>query len=157
MLNRVVVRASASVLGAVLLWGCESIGKGPHGAPFVLPQAAGLPLEQVARVMAVSKKAEVYTTGFDGLFDKAGDPIRSSLLPVAGDALVLTPGQYQINVICRQSIDGYRRTMKINVQAGQTYSIWCQYVQFTAPRVVINHEAHAAWDARRVVASSGTP
>lgn len=123
-----------------------------EGKRYVLPQAAGLPMEQLARVVAVAGPKNSRAT-FNGLFDANGREIRVRKWPVLsvhGKQLVLTPAKYAISVSCAQGVESPTSVgISIELAAGRTYDVWCEPVPWSAPVIRFRDESHAEWDARK--------
>jgi hypothetical protein len=140
-----VLAAFAAVISSAACLAQQSTVRG-----YVLPAADGLPLDQVARVVAVNgpKNSE---TRFSGLFGADRKEIRVRRFPatgVSGTQLTLTPGKYYFGVSCQQAVGDPRLLpMSMTVSAGHTYSVWCDPVPWSSPMIRFKDQIHAEWDA----------
>jgi hypothetical protein len=143
-------RAIAAAMAASCLNGSSALA-GDTGAVqgYVLPQAAGLPIEQLARVVAV-KGPKNTESKFVALFDASRKEIRVRRFPaisVSGKQLTLIPGKYFFSVACGEGVDPKYLPMSMNLAAGHTYSIRCEPVPWSLPVLRFEDQLHGDWDA----------
>ena len=141
---------AAALLTLICLNESSALAADNPGNPdsYVLPQAAGMPIEQLARVVAVMGSKNTDTV-FVALFDASRKEIRKRKFPVvsvSGKLLTLTPGKYFFSVQCGR-LDARYLPMSMLLEAGHTYSVRCEPVPWSMPVLKFEDQTHLEWDA----------
>lgn len=120
---------------------------------YTLPAATGLPIEQLARVIAVPGPKNV-ASKFVALFDDKRHEIRVRKFPVVsvtGTELRLPPAKYAFTVSCARPLGDFNYVpFSMTLAVGHTYSIWCEPIPWSVPIVRFKDQSHAEWDGSAV-------